>query len=78
MIVLDISCDVCRSSDCFPLGTKLSKVRESVYHIKGNDYCSTCVTRALIGLSYIPTGTELITRNLTNKEKIVVREFYCL
>jgi hypothetical protein len=78
MIVLDISCDNCRSSDCFPLGTKLSTVRKFAYHINGKDYCANCVTKALIGLNYIPYGTELIKRDLTKAEKAVVHNFYCL
>lgn len=78
MITIDISCDVCRESDCFSIHTKLSRVRKNFHHIKGKDFCCRCATKAIIDLDYIPSGMELITRNLTNKEKDVVYNFYCL
>jgi len=78
MIVLDISCDICRTSEVFSYGTPKKIVRKVYHHIKRKDICCSCATIGVIGIGYIPSGTEVIRKNLTISEKKKIIQYYNL
>lgn len=78
MITLNISCDNCRESEAFPLGTSKKKIYKTYHRIKKNDICSNCVTRAIMGVSFVPTHETILYRDLTESEKKKVIQYYDL
>ncbi len=76
MITFNISCDVCRESMAFSLGTSKIKMHKALHYIKRKDICPICVTKAIIDKNYIPSGTESIDRDLTQTEKKKVIKYY--
>ena len=78
VICFDISCDICRESECFSLNTSKKKIYKTYHHIKKKDICPNCVTMGVINMNYIPLDVEVIIRDLTKDERKKVIEFYNL
>ena len=77
MITYDISCDVCRTSNAFPLGTKKKDMYKAMHRIFRNDICVGCVYEALRKQSdEFYTIEEIVLKNLTKDEKEIVYNYY--